>query len=144
MSEDNKSIARRVANDIISGGNLALADTIYASNYVYHGAGGLELRGPEGAKQLIGIYRTAFPDVVMTIDDLIAEGDKVVTRWTARGTHRGDLSGTAPTGRAVTVKGIIVSRFENGQIVEDVESFDELSMLQQIGVTTLPAAAAAV
>ena len=144
MAEDNKSIARRVFNDIISGGNLALADAIYASNYVYHGPGGLELRGPEGFKQLLGMYLTAFPDVRMTIDDMIGEGDQVVVRWTARGTHLGNLDKIAPTGRPLSLTGIIVMRFADGKVVEEFENFDEVAMFRQIGVTTLPAVEAAV
>ena len=145
MAEDNKSIARRIFNDIINTGNVALADALYAPSYVYHGSGGVELRGPEGFKQLVGMYLTAFPDVRLTIDDLIGEGDQVVVRWTARGTHLGDLTGIAPpTGRPISITGIIVMRFADGKVVEDFENFDELAMLRQIGVTTLPAAAAAV
>ena len=89
------------------------------------------------------MYLTAFPDLRMTIDDLIAEGDKVVTRWTGRGTHRGDLAGIAPTGKTATVTGIIISRFAGNKLVEDFESFDEVAMLRQLGVSTLPATAAA-
>ena len=144
MSETNKSIVRRIFNDILNSRNRALVDDIYAPNYAYHGPGGLELRGREGFQQLFDTYLTAFPDMTMTIDGMVAEGDTVVTCWTGRGTHRGELNGIGPTGRAVIVTGIIVSRLENGQVVDERESFDELSMLRQIGVTTLPAAAAAV
>ena len=144
MAEDNKSIARQVFNDMINTGNVALADVFYAPSYVYHGAGGLELRGPEGLKQLFGMYLTAFPDVRMTIDDMIGEGDQVVVRWTARGTHLGNLDKIAPTGRPISITGIIVMRFANGQVVEEFENFDEVAMFRQIGVTTLPAVEAAV
>jgi steroid delta-isomerase-like uncharacterized protein len=141
MAEDNKTVCRRLIDEVVNRGNLALADSIIAPSYVYHGAGGLELRGPEGIKQLVTIYRTAFPDLKMTIDDMIAEGDKVATRWTARGTHRGDLAGVAATGRPTTVTGIVISRLAGGKIVEEFESFDELGMLRQVGVTAIPAAA---
>ena len=141
MAEDNKTILRRVVNEIINRGNLALADTLISPGYVYHGPGGLEVRGPEGFKQLVNMYRSAFPDLNMTIDDLIAEGDKIAWRWTARGTHKGDLTGIAPTGRTVTVTGILVTRFSSGKVTEDFESFDEVSMLRQLGVAAIPAAA---
>ena len=142
MAEDNTAIVRRIVNEMINGRNLALADTLFAPGYVYHGSGGLELRGPEGFKQLLNVYVTAFPDINLTIDDLVAGGDTVTTlRWTGRGTHKGDLAGIAPTGRTATVTGIIVSRFSGGKIIEDWESFDELGMLRQLGVTAIPAAA---
>ena len=143
MPEDNKTIARRIINDIINGKRHEQIDTLVSPSYVYHGPGGMEVRGPEGFKQLINMYLTAFPDLRMTIDDLIAEGDKVVTRWTGRGTHRGDLAGIAPTGKTATVTGIIISRFAGNKLVEDFESFDEVAMLRQLGVSTLPATAAA-
>ena len=143
MPEDNKTIARRIINDIINGRRLEQIDTLVSPSYVYHGPGDMEVRGPEGFKQLINMYLTAFPDLRMTIDDLIAEGDKVVTRWTGRGTHRGDLAGIAPTGKTATVTGIIISRFAGNKLVEDFESFDEVAMLRQLGVSTLPATAAA-
>ncbi len=141
MPDDHKTIIRRIINDVINTGNLAQADALFASNYVYHGAGGVELRGPDGFRQLINTYRGAFPDIRLTIDDLIAEDDKVVVRWTARGTHRGDLAGIAPTGRAVTISGIVVTRISGGKVVEEFESFDEVSLLRQLGVSTLPAVA---
>lgn len=141
MTEDNKTICRRFVSEVINRRNLALVDTFIAQSYVYHGPGGLELLGPEGFRQLLNMYVTAFPDVDMTIDDIVAEGDNVAWRWTARGTHKGDLAGIAPTGRRVTVTGIVVSRFAGGRIVEDWESFDELGMLRQLGVTAIPAPA---
>ena len=141
MPDDNKTIVRRVFTEIINRGNLGLADTLVAPGYVYHGSGGLEVRGPEGFKQVVTMYRSAFPDLNMTIDDIVEEGDKVVTRWTGRGTHKGNLAGLAPTGRAVTVTGIVISRLSNGKIVEDHEVFDEIGMLRQLGVTTIPAPA---
>jgi len=141
MPEDNKTIVRRIFTEIINRGNLTLADTLIGPGYVYHGSGGLELRGPEGFKQLVTMYRSAFPDLNLTIDDILEDGNKVVTRWTGRGTHKGNFAGLAPTGRAATVTGIIISQFSNGKLVEDHESFDEIGMLRQLGVTTIPAPA---
>ena len=85
MPEDNKTIVRRIFTEIINRGNLTLADTLIGPGYVYHGSGGLELRGPEGFKQLVTMYRSAFPDLNLTIDDILEDGNKVVTRWTGRG-----------------------------------------------------------
>jgi len=141
MSESNKAVCRRLIDEVVNQGNLAAADALVSPSYVYHGPGGLELRGPEGFKQLVTLYRTAFPDLRMTIDDIIAEGETVAMRWTGRGTHRGDLTGIAPTGRLTTVTGIVFSRVVGGKIVEDFESFDELGMLRQLGVTAIPAPA---
>ena len=139
MTEDNKAILRRAVNEILNGRNLALVDILFAPGYVYHGPGGLEVRGQEGFKQLLHVYLTAFPDGNMTIDDMVAEGDQIAWRWTFRGTHKGDLMGIAPTGKTVTVTGIILSRYSGGQIVEDWESFDELGMFRQLGVSAIPA-----
>jgi steroid delta-isomerase-like uncharacterized protein len=141
MPEDNKTIVRRIYSEIINRGNLALADTLVAPSYVYHGPGGLEMRGPEGFKQVVTMYRSAFPDLNLTIEDIVEAGDKVVTRWTGRGTHKGNLGSLAATGRTATVTGILISRLSNGKLVEDHESFDEVGMLRQLGVTTIPAPA---
>jgi steroid delta-isomerase-like uncharacterized protein len=135
VSADNKAVARLLI-DIFNRGTLDDADTVLASNFSYRGPGG-ELHGAAGWKQLARMYRDAFPDVIMTIDEQIAEGDKVVTRFTARGTHRGELGGVAPSGRFVTVPGITVDRIAGGRIVESIELFDQLGMFQAIG--TLPA-----
>jgi len=79
------------------------------------------------------MYRSSYPDLVVPIEDQVAEGDKVVTRWTARGTHRGELMGTAPTGKQIVVPGVLIDRVVGGQIAEEWASYDALGMLQQIG-----------
>jgi steroid delta-isomerase-like uncharacterized protein len=139
MSELNKTVCRRLIEEVVNRGNFALVDTLVSQNYVYHGPGGLELRGRDGFKQLVTLYRTAFPDLQMTIHDVVAENEKVALRWTARGTHKGDLAGIAPTGRTTTVTGIIVSRVVDGMLAEDFETFDEVGMLRQLGVSKIPA-----
>lgn len=141
MPENNKAICRRLVEEVLNKGNLAEIDRHVAPSYVYHGPDGLEIRGPEGFKQLASMYRRAFPDLNMTIDDLISEGDKVVTRWQARGTHKGELMGIQPTNKTVTVTGMIVSRFASGKLIEDWEVFDEVGMFRQLGVTAIPAPA---
>jgi steroid delta-isomerase-like uncharacterized protein len=117
---------------------LDLAGEIYDAAYVYH-PDPHRVKGPEGVKQIVGVYRAAFPDLHLTIEDLIAEGDKVVVRFTARGTHQGDLMGVAPTGKEVTVTGISIVRIAEGKIVEEWENFDALGMMQQIGAVPPPA-----
>ena len=135
MSEENKAIVRRQEEEIHTQGNLDAADEIYAPNYVGHDPSNPEdIRGLEAAKQAAADYRKAFPDLQVTIEDLIAEGDKVATRVRFRGTHQGELEGMAPTGRRVESTGIIISRIEGGKIAEDWANFDDLGMMQQLGV----------
>jgi steroid delta-isomerase-like uncharacterized protein len=141
MSDLNKTVCRRLIEEVLNRGDFSLVDTLVSPGYVYHGPGGLELRGRDGFKQIVTLYRTAFPDLHMTIQDLVAENDKVAIRWTARGTHKGDLAGIAPTGRAATVTGIVVSRVVDGMLAEDFETFDEVGMLRQLGVAKIPAPA---
>jgi steroid delta-isomerase-like uncharacterized protein len=135
--EDNKALVRRAIEDVINRGNLDAADALVASDYVYRSPGTPEMRGPEGMKQLISMYRGAFPDLHIAIDEQIAEGDNVCTRWTGSGTHRGELMGIPPTGKRINVIGMIISRCAAGKIVAELELLDSLGMLQQLG--TIPA-----
>ncbi len=139
MSDANKAVARRLLEEGINKGNLDLVDEVVAPDYVGHLPGGREVLGAAGYKELVGMYLGAFPGMQVSIEDQLADGDKVVTRWTGRGTHTGDLEGVAPTGKEVTVTAITIARFEGGKIVEEWENFDELAMMQQIGA--IPAAA---
>jgi steroid delta-isomerase-like uncharacterized protein len=133
MSEENKTLARRWA-DIFNQGNLDLVDEIYASNYVDHDPTMPEdVRGVEGAREFYGMYRSAFPDTEITIEDQLAEGDMVATRWTARGTQQGELMGVPPSGNRVEVMGVTISRIEGGKIVEEWDIYDALGMMQAIG-----------
>jgi steroid delta-isomerase-like uncharacterized protein len=144
MSPDNKALVRRSIEEAVNKGNLAVIDDVAAPNYVYHEPTAGEVRGPDGLKKLIAMYRTAFPDVRMTIDDQIAEGDRVVTRWTVSGTHKGELMGIAPSGKQITVTGIVITRVANGKVVEEWENYDALGMMRQIGAVTAPGKAARV
>jgi predicted ester cyclase len=138
MPESNKDLVRRIADEVVNGGKLALADMLFAQGYVYHGPGGLEVLGPEGFRQMIGMFRKAFPDFQVVIEDMVAEGDRVAFRLTSRGTHKGDLAGLAPTGKSVIVTHNVISRFYDGKCVEEWQTFDEVGMLRQLGVVTLP------
>ena len=140
MSEQNKAIARRAIEEVFSAqGNLDVADELFAPNYVHHDPASPEdIRGPEGAKEFAGMYRTAFPDVQLSTQDQIAEGDKVVTRWIASGTHQGEFMGIAPSGNRVTVAGTSIERIVDGKIVETWDNYDALGMMQQIGATPFP------
>jgi steroid delta-isomerase-like uncharacterized protein len=130
--EINKAISARINEEVVTQGNLALADEILAAGYVDHDAPPELSPGVEGFKEQIILYRTAFPDLRIVTEDMIAEGDKVVTRWTAHGTHQGELRGLAPTGKQVTVKGIAIDRIVDGKIVEHWDVFDQLGMMQQL------------
>jgi steroid delta-isomerase-like uncharacterized protein len=140
MSEENKAIARRVLEEVFSAqGNLDVADELFAPNYVGHDPVSPEdIRGPEGVKELASMYRNAFPDVQQSVEDQVAEGDKVVTRWIASGTHQGELMGIAPSGNRATVTGISIERIVDGKIVESWDKYDALGMMQQIGAIPSP------
>jgi len=133
-TEENKAIHRRVFEEVFNQGKLDVASQIFATDYIFHVSVPGEVRGPEGFKQMVSMYRTAFPDLQYTIEDQISEGDKVVTRWTCSGTHKGELMGIAPTSVQGTVTGIVIGRIAGGKIVEDWGNWDALGMLQQLGV----------
>jgi steroid delta-isomerase-like uncharacterized protein len=143
-SETNKTAMLRlwqVLNDEVwPTGNLDAADAFLAPNYVYHDVAAGPLEGREGYHQLIGMFQRAFPDTQFTIEDVLAEGDRVALRWSARGTHTGELMGIPPTGRPVTTSGILISRFENSLVAEEWEVIDVLGILQQIGAVPTPGA----
>ncbi len=133
--EENKVITRRFLEEIFAGGNLELVDELFAPNFVLHDPSVLqEVRGLEALKQYITMYRTANPDTRFAGEDQIAEGDRVVTRWTGQGTHQGELMGIPPTGARVTVTGISIDRIAGGRIEETWVSYDALGMMQQLGV----------
>ena len=139
-SETNKTVSRRFFEEVFSKGKLTVADEIIVKDQVNSGPAnppGLQ-PGLEGTKQLVTMYRNAFPDVHFTIDEQIAEGDKVMTRWTAHGTHQGELAGIPATGKSSTVTGIVVDRLVNGKIAESWGIFDEFGMMQQLGVIPTP------
>jgi len=135
-AETNKATSRRFLEEAFSQGKLNLLDEIVAPNHVDRGPGSLPGMpgGPEGAKILVNVYRSAIPDINFRIDEQIAEGDMVMTRWTATGTHKGELMGIAPTGRQATVTGVGIDRYANGMIVESWGIYDQFGMLQQFGV----------
>ena len=136
---ESKALARRLIEEMFNRGNLEVADELYAPDYVNHDPGNPEeIRGPEGIKGYVGVHRTAFPDLQLTIEDQVAEGDRVATRWTGRGTYQGDLMGIAPTGRRVTATGITIDRISGGKVVETWTNFDVMGMMQQLGVIPSP------
>ena len=140
LAKTNKAVSLRFYEEVWNKGNLAVLNEIIANDHVNSGPGTLPglPTGPEGSKQLVTVYLNAFPDVHFTIDEQIAEGDKVVTRWTAHGTHKGELVGIPATGKSSTVTGINVDRIVNGKIVESWGIFDQFGMMQQLGVIPMP------
>jgi steroid delta-isomerase-like uncharacterized protein len=134
-AEENKALARRVIEEMFNNGNLDVADELIAPDYVDHDpAMPEEIHGPEGFKEYVSMYRSAFPDIHIEIEDQIAEGDKVTTRWTGTGTHEGDLAGIAPTGNRVTLPGMEIVRISDGKLVEGWEGYDSMTMMRQLGV----------
>ena len=134
-AEENKALARRVMEEMFNKGNLDVADELLAPGYVDHDPAMPEdVRGPEGFKEYVAAYRSAFSDLHIRIEDQIAEGDKVVTRWTGTGTHDGDLAGIAPTGNRVTLPGMEIVRISDGKLVEGWEGYDSINMMRQLGV----------
>ena len=128
----NKDFLERFTEDFWNKHNIAAYDKYFTSDFVNHSAEG-DMIG-EQYKGLCQAYFTAFPDLHITTDDLIAEGDKVTKVWTAHCTHKGDLMGIPPTGKSVVVKGIEVFRIADGKIAELWASMDNLGMMQQLGV----------
>ena len=134
MSEENKELSRRSMEELFNMGNLDAADEFIAQDHVHHDPTMPEEgHGPEDFKQFASMYRSAFPDVHIEIEDQIAEGDKVVSRWVARGTHEGDLMGIAPTGNRVTTAGMTIDRIADGKIAETWDNYDAMGMMQQLG-----------
>jgi steroid delta-isomerase-like uncharacterized protein len=136
MSEQNKSAVRRVIEEVWNRGNATVVDDLVANDYIGHAAslaaGGTQ--GPEGYKQFFADQRRAFSDIHYTVEDLVAEGDRVAVRWTALGTHTGVFQGLPPTGKHGQVTGTSFFRVANGKLVECWTQMDELGMLQQLGV----------
>lgn len=139
-TEENKALARRELEEIFGAkGNLDAAEEIYAPNYISHQpAGGEDIRGPEAIKQFAAGMREAFPDLEITIEEQIAEGDKVLTRFRTRGTHQGELWGIPPTGKEVEITNMSMSRIEGGKMAEEWPAPDRLGMMQQLGVIGQP------
>jgi len=137
MSERNKVLARRAIEEVWGQGNYALVEDLYADNYAGHQPPE-EHHGLEGVKHYFTMLREAFPDIRFTVEDQIAEGDRVVTRWSSSATHTGEFMGIAPTGRSGVVTGITINRCANGEIVEAWTNLDALGLMQQLGAISTP------
>jgi len=132
--EENKAIARRWMEEVWSKGNLAAIDELLAADFVFNYAPPGVAPDREGYKQTVTILCAPFADIHSTIEDMVAEGDKVAVRWTWRGTHKGEFMGVAPTGKEVTITGISILRIVGGKLVEEWGEMNMLGMMQQLGV----------
>jgi steroid delta-isomerase-like uncharacterized protein len=136
-STDDEAISRRILDEGFNKGNVEVADELIAPDAVSHDPATppelRQLRGPELFRRAVSMYRDAFPDLHMTVEDAISAGDKVVLRWRSEGTHRGELMGLAPTNAKGSVTGITIDRFENGKVVETWTEWDNLGLARQIG-----------
>lgn len=133
-AERNKALVRRFFTEVWSTGDLADRDGFLAVDYRGHLSGSAEAIDREGWTQWFLGFRSAFPDAVFTVEDMIGEGDRVAARLTMRGTHLGPLNGIPPTGRTVVVSGMSIERVRDGRIVEGWNENDALGMLTQLGV----------
>jgi steroid delta-isomerase-like uncharacterized protein len=140
-TQKNKAIVQRffevLNTEFWPTGNFASAEALIAPEMVYQDPA-TPLRGRAAYQQLLTMYRTAFPDARLTIEEQVAEGDSVLTRFSARGTHRGELLGIAPTGKPVTLSILSLVRIVDGQIAEECERFDTANLLQQVGALPAP------
>ena len=134
QEEKNKDLVRRAVDEVWNRGEYGNLAEFVAREFVVHAtAPGEDILGYDGIKRFYSALRESFPDIHFTIKDQIAEGDKVVTHWTARGTHQGEFNGIAPTGRKVTLTAIDIDRIVNGKAVECWSYMDELGLLRQLG-----------
>ena len=132
--EQNKALIRRFYEEVWGKGNLEVAEAVFAADYLRHDLRpGNPLPGPEGQKKIAADFRAAFPDLQMTIDLMVAEGDMVVARWTTEGTHTGPWGAVPPTGKRAKFSGVNIFRIENGKVAEIWNHRDDLGVMQQLG-----------
>jgi steroid delta-isomerase-like uncharacterized protein len=139
-TKDLKALLRRFIEEWNKGktATMAIIDEICAPNLVYHGSSGEDAHGLKAYKQFMGEFYDAFPDNHITLDDIVAEGDKVVTRYSLTGTHKGKYAGIPATNKKVTMSVIEIDRVAGGKIIEEWLRFDTLGMMQQLGVVPTP------
>jgi steroid delta-isomerase-like uncharacterized protein len=143
--EVNKALSRRLVEEAWNQGKIEVVDEVLADDFVHHDPTAPERCKRDDYKQWIAVSRVAFPDLQITVDDELVDGEQIATRWTVRGTHQGDLvepAGTIPpTGRQIKVTGISIARYANGKLVEDWQEGDTLGLMMQLGVLPAPAQA---
>jgi steroid delta-isomerase-like uncharacterized protein len=137
-NQESTAVVRRFLDEVISNGNMAALDETCAPDLVWHGGSVGEFRSLEEFKHGVSPFFSAFPDLRVTVDDLLSEGDKVVCRYTWDGTHQGDFFGIAATSRRVKVSGISIYRMAGGKIVEEWWLEDLLGLMQHLGAIPTP------
>lgn len=137
-TEENKALTRRIFEEGVNQNKPSVFDELFAPNFAIHDAPFGAQRGPEGFRQLIGMFRTGFPDLRVTIEEELAEGDRVIHRGYATATHKGDFQGIPPTGKQVKINYIDIWRVANGKMVENWVQMDLLGLMQQLGVVPTP------
>lgn len=138
MSAENKALVRRFYEEVWGNHSLDALDELVTTDAVDHELPPGLPPGREGMKAFLGMFLSAFPDTKMTVEDALAEGDKVATRWSATGTHTGELMGIPATGKQINVTGLDINRISGGKIVEHWGQFDQMGMMQQLGVVPAP------
>jgi steroid delta-isomerase-like uncharacterized protein len=136
MSQANEETMRRLVDEIINNKCLAVIDDIIHPDYVYR-TPGQELHGRQALRELLSAYQVALPDLHVKIDDLVCTDNKAVLLFTLSGTHKNELMGIPATGKQVNINGMTCSHFENGQIIEEWELLDQLTMFQQLGMVSI-------
>ena len=134
----NKALGYRYFEEVWSNKHIEAIDELLADHYIDHNPSPGAPPGRASATQWVTMLLAAFPDLHITVDDQVAEGDKVVTRWTAQGTHRGPLLDLSPTNKPARITGLSINRVADGQIQEGWGSWDQLGLLQQLGVLPAP------
>jgi steroid delta-isomerase-like uncharacterized protein len=132
-TENNKTTIRRVFEEVVNNGNFGVADELVGPAYVNHGVP-VPAQGPEALRMAIGMFRAAFPDIKVTLENVVAEGERVATHGYFTGTHQGDFNGIPPTGKAIKVAYIDLWRLENGKAAENWVQMDMVGLMQQLGV----------
>ncbi len=133
-AEENKALVRRFVDEVQSRGNIDAIDELCSPEFVNHSAPPGVPSNCEGVKHLTAMFRQAFPDSYFTVEDMIAEGDKVATRKTFHGTHQGEFMGIPPTGQQVSIGLIDIVRVADGKVVEHWSMGDNLGLMQQLGI----------
>lgn len=137
-TQKNKEIVRRFVQEMWNEGKLDVADEVLAANYIEHpstpdDSKQEEPTGPDGMKRFVRMFRSAFPDMIFTIEHMVAEDDKVAIHLVGRGTHQGELHGLPATGKSVRIGGAAIHRLEDNKIVETYQVVDRLSLREQLG-----------
>jgi steroid delta-isomerase-like uncharacterized protein len=131
---ENEAVVRRFVEEVMNGGNLAEVDDLISANHANHDPTAPDVPpGPEGIRQLIGMYRAAFPDIHFHTGEMFAVEDRVAHRWTFTGTHRGEILGVEPTGRKVEVSGVEINHVEAGKISASYTISDAMGLMRQLG-----------